>query len=98
MTLLFSPRSTLNRWACKLSVESGVMQSFLQLLHHKVQSMTELERVCILSFDESSVYSEWSNDRATDMLCDSKDRVECAMMRGLVSPCNSLLTMIITLP
>lgn len=91
MKLPFPSKSTLNRWASKLNVEPGVMPSVLQLLHHKAESMTELERVCVLSFDETSVSSEWSYDKAKDILYDPKERVQCAMLRGLVSPWKQLI-------
>lgn len=91
MKLPFPSKSTLNRWASKLYVEPGVMPSVLQLLHHKAESMTELERICVLSFDETSVAYEWSYDKATDTLYDPKERLQCAMIRGLVSPWKQLI-------
>ena len=52
--------STLYRWAHKIIVEPGILESVVNLSKYKGQSMTEIERICVISFDECSVSKVWS--------------------------------------
>ncbi|XP_076067060.1 uncharacterized protein LOC143040232 isoform X2 [Oratosquilla oratoria] len=58
--------ATINRWVGKLNVEPGPLTSIVHVLRHKADIMSEFERLCVLSFDETSVSQEWSYDKATD--------------------------------
>lgn len=75
--------ATLKRWLIKLSVEPGLLLPVVKLLHHKSASMSQHQRLCVLSFDETSVAREWTYDKGTDTLYGPKRRVQCAMLRGL---------------
>lgn len=44
--------STLRKWASTFSVEPGVLHDVIRLMHKISPQMTEMERLCILSFDE----------------------------------------------
>ena len=47
--------------------------------------MSVSDRVCILSFDECSIAREWSYDKGSDILYAPKRKVQCVMIRGLMS-------------
>ena len=49
--------STLYCWASKIIVEPDILESVVNLLKYKGQSMTEIERICVISFDECSFKS-----------------------------------------
>lgn len=75
--------ATLKRWLMKLDVEPGLLLPVMKLLHHKSASMNQYQRLCVLSFDETSVAHEWTYDKGTDTLYGPKRYVQCAMLRGL---------------
>ncbi|KAK4316548.1 hypothetical protein Pmani_012323 [Petrolisthes manimaculis] len=52
--------TTLKRWVSKISVEPGILHSVLRLLKHQSERMTDKERLCTLSMDETSVCGEWT--------------------------------------
>ena len=81
--LPYSSENTSNRWVAKLNVEPGVQQPVLHVLKHKAASMALDKRLCVLSFDKASVAYEWTYDKASDTLYAPKNRVQCAMIRGL---------------
>lgn len=49
------------------------------------------QRLCVLSFDETSVSKEWTYDRPNDTLYSPKRFVQCAMIRGLTSAWKQLI-------
>lgn len=83
--------STLNRRTAQVNVEPGILVSVLSLLKREAVSMTERDRVSVLSFDECSVAKEWSYDKATDTLYGPKKNVQCCMLRGLVGSWKQLV-------
>lgn len=54
----FPSVTTLNRWAAKFHVESGILHPVLKVLQHKAESRSERDRVCVMSFDECSTAKE----------------------------------------
>lgn len=83
--------TTLNRRVSKLDIEPGVLLPVIQLLKQKTKKMSDFERLCVLSFDETSVASSWTYDKGTDNLCAPKSKLQCAMLRGLASPWKQLV-------
>lgn len=82
---------TINRWVSKLAVEPGILESVLRLLKHKSETMTERDRLCTLSLDETSVCSQWTYDKATGKIYDPKQNVMCFMLQGLTSRWKQLV-------
>lgn len=76
-------RSTISRWVRGLDVEPGILMSIFNLMKHNAESMTERDRVCVLSFDECMVSKEWSYDKSTDVIYSPKKNVQFVMIRGL---------------
>lgn len=83
--------STLNRRVAKLDIKLGVLVPVLQLLRQKTEKMQDFERLCVLSFDETSVACDWTYDKGTDTIHEPKQRLQCAMLRGLTSPWKQLV-------
>ena len=71
----FPSSSTLHRWVSKLNVEPGVLHSVVKMLQHKADSMSEPDRLCVLSFDETSVSQEWTYDKGADTLYGPKKKL-----------------------
>lgn len=40
----------------------------------------------MLSFDETSVASDWTYEKGSDIIYEPKNRLQCAMVRGLTTP------------
>ena len=49
------------------------------------------DRVCVFSFDECSIAKEYAYDKGTDTLYDPKSKVQCVMIRGLVSSWKQMI-------
>lgn len=83
--------STISRWASKLNVEPGVLHPIINLLRHKAATMTERERLCVVSFDETTIAQDWCYDMGSDTLYDPKHKVQCVMLRGLTAPWKQII-------
>lgn len=66
--------TTLNRWVLKLDAECGILFSVLHLLKQKALTVSEYDRLCVLSFDEISVAHQWSYDNGTGTIHSPKVR------------------------
>ena len=53
--------------------------------------MSEWDRICTLSLDETSLSKKWTYDRSPDRLYDPKRNVFCVMIRGLTARWKQLL-------
>lgn len=61
------PRSScLRQYASKMDMRQGFLNEVLQMLKAKSQSMSELEKVCVLLYDEMSVSEVYEYDRKHD--------------------------------
>lgn len=83
--------STIKRRTRQFKVEPGVLLSVLALLKEKASTMTERDRVSVLSFDECSVAQEWCYDKASDHLYSPKKSVQCALVRGLTGSWKQII-------
>ena len=83
--------ATISRWVSKFDVEAGILFSVLKFLSHQASTMSEYDRLCVLSFDETAVAQEWSYDIKNDTLLGPKRSVQCAMIRGLIKPWKQLV-------
>lgn len=77
-------RSTLNARAKNFPCEPGILKSVLALMKAKSDTMTEMEKVAVMSFDEMAIVSEWNYDKGSDTLYKPHKRVLVFMVRGLV--------------
>lgn len=77
-------KSTLNARARDFPCEPGILHAVLSLMKSTSETMTQMERVAVLSFDEMSISSEWNYDKGSDTLFKPHDKVMVYMVRGLV--------------
>lgn len=75
----------------RFAVEPGILLSIINSLHHQGSTVSEYDRLCVLSFDETAVAQDWSYDIGNDTLFDPKRSVQCAMIRGLIKPWKQLV-------
>lgn len=76
--------SCLKEKAKRFSCEPGILFSVFSLMKKQVETLTPVERIAVLSFDEMSICSEWSYDLGSDTLYKPKDKVQVFMLTGLV--------------
>ncbi|CAI6350802.1 unnamed protein product [Macrosiphum euphorbiae] len=53
--------STLRTWAAKIVLEPGILTSVVNLMKHKGETMTENEKLTVLSFDETYLSKKREN-------------------------------------
>lgn len=76
---------TLQAWMHKFELYPGVIRPVLELLRELATGMTNLEKVCTLSFDEMSVSGGIDWDKSTDTVYGSHSKVQVAMLTGIFS-------------
>ena len=76
--------TTLKERAKQFYCEPGVLLSVITLLQAKGETLTQVERLAVLSIDEMSIRKEWSLDKGKDVLYKPYENVQVAMLRGLV--------------
>ncbi|XP_071519277.1 transposable element P transposase isoform X4 [Panulirus ornatus] len=83
--------SVLNHWIAKLELEPGILLSVINLLKCKSETMTEQERVCVLSFDKCNLSKQWSYDKASDKIYGPHKSVQFVMLRGVFAPWKQII-------
>lgn len=78
-------QTTLARWTQGFLVAPGVIDAAYRVLQAAVQGMTELERLCVISFDEMSLDERYSYDATLDQVVQGK-KLQLMMVRGLCGP------------
>lgn len=75
--------STLRQWASKIIAGPGILQHVLQLMKH--YTLKESEKICVLSFDEMKIRTEYEYDKANeyDKVMKPSNYVQVAMVGGL---------------
>lgn len=76
--------TTLKESARRFYCEPGILSAVLQLMHSKGDSVSPLEKLTVISFDEMFIKKEWSYDKAMDVFYKPYERVQVVMLRGLV--------------
>lgn len=73
--------STLRKWASKIKVEPGVIDTALNLMAH--YELEEIDKVCVLVFDEMKIKSTFEYDKACDATMSPSNYVQVVIVRGL---------------
>ncbi|XP_050699598.1 uncharacterized protein LOC126987007 [Eriocheir sinensis] len=63
----------------------GILKSVLALMKAKSDTMTEMEKVAVMSFDEMAIVSEWNYDKGSDTLYKPHKRVLVFMCKQAVA-------------
>lgn len=77
--------STLRKHAAKVNIQEGVVDSIIESMKSKSKSMTEHERLCVLSFDEIYISQNIEIDRKLEKRVGPHKTVQVGMVRGLFS-------------
>ncbi|CAI6348402.1 unnamed protein product [Macrosiphum euphorbiae] len=77
--------STLRSWACKFSVDQGILHQVLSLLKAKRESMSRNDKITVISFDETYISRKICYDKGKDQIIGPYKCVQVVMARGLLS-------------
>jgi Transposase protein len=72
----FPVPSTFRSWLKKIKITPGILKSLINII--KLTDMTELEKVCVLSFDEMKLRKKYLYDKSDD-----ETLKQVVMLRGL---------------
>ncbi|KAH8248526.1 hypothetical protein KR032_000327, partial [Drosophila birchii] len=74
-------RATLYRWLADVPIMTGTLDLVINLMEN--DEMLEVEKLCVLSFDEMKVTAGFEYDSSADMVYQPSNHVQLAMVRGL---------------
>lgn len=77
--------STLVKWAARLDIQPGFFGKILSIMDVCGQGMTEMEKICVIEFDEMSVSKAIEFDSRTDTVIGPHKNMQVIMVRGLFS-------------
>ena len=77
--------TTLRTWTKAFQTPPGIMQCSLNIMRTACDSLSDIERYVVLSFDEMAVDSRFSYDSTEDRVYPAKKNVQVLMARGLCS-------------
>ena len=77
--------STLRRWVSTFNCSPGTLHDVLRLMKHKGLSLTQMEKITAISFDETSLCKQICFDRETETVYGPHKRVQVVMARGIFS-------------
>lgn len=76
--------STLRKWAAKFSVEPGILNDVITLMNKKSSQMKEIEKLCILSFDEVYLSNRIDIDKKEQQRIGPHKSCQTVFARGLI--------------
>jgi len=71
---------TLRRWATSISVEPGVLHAILDCMQFKGKSMSDFEKLIVLTFDEVYLSNKIAIDRKKQQVIGPHKTCQCAMI------------------
>ena len=74
--------STLSRWSRNFRVAPGIMEAASAVLEAAVKGMDDMQRLCVISFDEMSLDSRYCYDASSDQVLRGS-KLQLLMVRGL---------------
>jgi hypothetical protein len=77
--------STLRRWAATFQMHPGMQKRILMLMEHKGKSLSALEKLTVLSFDEMFIKNDICFDKNRQQVLGPHRTVQVIMARGLCS-------------
>lgn len=73
--------STLRHWCGKIKVQPGILQPVLDIMAKS--SLTTLNKICVLSFDEMKIKKKYNYNKVHDETLKPVSYAQVAMIRGL---------------
>ena len=77
----FPAVSTLRSWLKKIKIAPGILKNVFNII--KLSEMTDLHKVCVISFDEMKVKRSYVYDKINDETMKPYNYVQVVMLRGL---------------
>lgn len=77
--------SILRKWAQKLALDEGILTSVLDIMEAKGQSMTSVDKICHLAFDELYISNLMAIDSKEEQVIGPHKTCQFVMARGLFS-------------
>lgn len=77
--------STLKRWVAKIECKPGYQETVLQLLKMKSTNFLNLDKLCVISFDEMEVSKKICYNPSYDATFGPFSKVQVVLIRGLCS-------------
>lgn len=74
---------TLQDWAQKIEIFPGVIKPVVKILA-ATEHMSELQKICVLSFDEMKIRKAYCYDKVTDTTLSPANNVQVGMLRGSI--------------
>lgn len=81
----FEVPSTLRRWCAKFTCHPGVLHNVFTLMSNCTENLSELDKYCVLSFDEMHIDSKVVYDCGIDQILGPHSKVQVVLLRGLTS-------------
>lgn len=75
--------STLRNWARKFNVMPGILNDVLAIIKNKAGSLTELQRLTVISFDEVYISNDVAINRKDEEVIGPHKTYQFIMARGL---------------
>ena len=74
----------MRKWAAKIKIE-GVIDSILSLMNGKANNLSEIEKICVICFDEVYTSQHIEIDRKEEKRIGPHKSIQVGMARGLFS-------------
>ncbi|KAH8299469.1 hypothetical protein KR044_001636, partial [Drosophila immigrans] len=74
-------RATLYRWIAEVPIKPGTQDVVIDLMDN--EEMLEVDKLCVLSFDEMTITAGSENDSSADVVDKPSNYVQMAIVRGL---------------
>lgn len=75
--------STLRQWAGKFITDKGILKDVLMLLKNIGKSLTEMDKVTVISFDETYVSQKLCYDKKIEQVLGPFKCVQVMIARGV---------------
>lgn len=75
--------STLRQWAGKFTIDKGILKDVLMLLKNIGKSLTKMDKVTVISFDETYVAQKLCYDKKTEQILGPFKSVQVMIARGV---------------
>uniref|UniRef100_T1IM24 Transposable element P transposase-like RNase H domain-containing protein n=1 Tax=Strigamia maritima TaxID=126957 RepID=T1IM24_STRMM len=77
-------KTTMVEWTRHFKCKPGILHDVLAVMNKRAEGFSELDKLCVLSFDEMNVDSRISYDQGLDQVLGPFSNVQVVMARGLV--------------
>lgn len=76
--------STLRRWVGSFKIDEGILDDVLLIMKHKGESMTDVEKITVICFDEIHLSNQIAIERRSERVIGPHKKCQVVVARGLV--------------